>query len=222
MAALAGARRELMDRFDQRSQRERLLLLAAVLSLMVLAWDSLLMTPLARQHASHVLELEQLTAEVSGLESSLRAPTRSAEEQAALAQRDQLRAEVAALNARLDGATSGLIEPRDMARVLRDLLAHASALELRTLRSLPPEPLLAAPGGAAAAPDAPAAQIFKHGLELELAGGYLDALRLLQELEALPWRFFWDRAEFKVEQHPRGSVRVRLYTLGLTEGWLGV
>lgn len=110
-----------------------------------------------------------------------------------------------------------------MAQVLEQLLARTSRMTLHALRTLPPEsvtPSDARP--ATATPEAPAAQIYKHGVELELGGTYLETLNFLQAVEALPWRFFWDRIEFTVQAHPEGRVKLTLYTLGLQEGWIGV
>jgi MSHA biogenesis protein MshJ len=60
-------------------------------------------------------------------------------------------------------------------------------------------------------------------VELELSGDYMDTLYFLQALEALPWRFFWDRVEYVAgEGETRGRLTLRLYTLGLEEAWIGV
>lgn len=216
--------RDLMDRFDQLSLRERVIVLIAAALLIALVWDRLLMDPLERERKARRAQVEQLRAEVSGLEQSVEAivaqgagdpDTRSR------AKLEALRTEIAGLDARLAGATSGLIDPKEMAQVLEQLLARTSRITLHALRTLPPEPMMSP-----ASPDAPpaggAVQIYRHGVDLELGGTYLEMLNFLQALETLPWRFFWDRIEFKVEQHPQGRAKLRLYTLGLQEGWIGV
>ena len=38
----------------------------------------------------------------------------------------------------------------------------------------------------------------------------------------LPWRFFWDHVEYRVEQYPQGRLKLTVFTLGLREGWVGV
>jgi MSHA biogenesis protein MshJ len=184
---------------------------------------------LARNTGRQESQVEMLRAEVTGLEQSVETIVAQG---AADPDRDthaaiqQLRQEVAELDARLAGATSGLIEPEEMARVLEQVLARTSRLTLHGLRTLPPEAVIAPLAGNPAAGEpalrANAAQIFRHGVEIELSGTYLEMLQFLQALEALPWRFFWDRVEFSVEQHPRGRLKLLLYTLGLQEGWVGV
>ncbi len=213
--------RDLMDRYDQLSLRERIIVLIAALLLVALVWDSVFMGPLDRESKGRLQQIDALRAEVSGLGQSIEALVAQGAASPAHssgATADALAAEIAELDRRLVGATSGLIEPREMSHVLEQVLARAQRLTLHGLRTLPPQ-AVAAPE---AQPGAPAAQIYKHGVELELSGSYLDTLYFLQALESLPWRFFWDRIEYAVEEHPRGRVKLRLYTLGLEEGWIGV
>ncbi|MGH8482090.1 MAG: type II secretion system protein GspM [Nevskiaceae bacterium] len=213
--------RDLMDRYDQLSLRERVIVLVAALLLIALVWDSVFMGPLDRERKGRLQQIDALRAEVSGLEQSVETlvaqgaanPARSSGATA-----DALATEIKELDRRLVGATSGLIEPKEMSHVLEQVLARAQRLTLKGLRTLPPQ-AVAAPD---TQPGAPAAQIYRHGVELELTGSYLDTLYFLQALEALPWRFFWDHIEYAAADEPAaGRVKLRLYTLGLEEAWIG-
>lgn len=216
--------RDLVDRYDQLSLRERAIILAALLVLLFVVWQAAFIDPLDRERKQRLLQVESLRAEVAGLEQGVEAivaqgvgdPDRQNREAIA-----KLNQEIAALDARLAGATSGLIAPKEMAQVLEQLLARTSQMTLHSLRTLPPEAVMA-PGSAPGAPGAATAQIYRHGVELELGGTYLETLNFLQALETLPWRFFWDRIEFRVENHPQGRLRLVLFTIGLQEGWIGV
>ena len=214
--------RDLMDRYDQLSLRERIIVLIATLLLVAYVWDQFFMFPLDKERKGRLQQIEALRAEVSGLESSIETLAAQAAEhpaQSSGATIDALKAEIQELDRRLVGATSGLIAPKEMSHVLEQMLARAQRLKLIGLRTLPPQ-AVAAPE---ATPGAAAAQIYKHGVELELSGGYLDTLYFLQSLEALPWRFFWDSVEYVAGEGPAdGRVKLRLYTLGLEEAWIGV
>jgi MSHA biogenesis protein MshJ len=223
-----GWLQDLMDRYDQRSLRERVIVLLAVVLLIALLWDSVLMSPLDRQRKATLQAIEGLRAEVSGLEQSVQAIVAQntdpeGPERAAIA---KLRKDIEEIDRQLAGATSGLIAPREMAQVLGQMLARTSKLTLKGLRTLPPEAVIAPLTGDRAATEAAvksgATQVYKHGLELEVDGSYLEALHFLESLEALPWRFFWDRVDYVVEQHPQGRLKLVIYTLGLQEGWIGV
>jgi MSHA biogenesis protein MshJ len=213
--------RDLMDRYDQLSLRERVIVLIATLLLIALIWDSAFMGPLDKERKAHMQQIDALSAEVSGLEQSIEALVEQGAANPAPDHKavvESLNAEIAEIDRRLAGATSGLIDPKEMAHVLEQVLARAERLTLQGLRTMPPQAVVAPNAQTGAA----AAQIYKHGVELELTGSYLDTLYFLQQLEALPWRFFWDHVEYTVEQHPRGRLKLRLYTLGLEEGWIGV
>jgi len=215
--------RDLVDRFDLLSLRERALIMGALVLLMIFVWYNALISPQERVRKIRLSQVEAMRAEVSGLEQSIETivaqgaidPDRQSREAI-----ERVKNEVAALDARLAGATSGLIAPKEMAQVLEQLLARTSRMTLHALRTLPPEAVIAPSGQAT--PGAPAAQIYKHGVELELDGTYLETLSFLQAVETLPWRFFWDHIEFTVVAHPQGRVKLTLYTLGLQEGWIGV
>jgi MSHA biogenesis protein MshJ len=57
---------------------------------------------------------------------------------------------------------------------------------------------------------------------MEIRGGYLSTLRYLEELEDLPWRFFWKSLNYEVLEYPEARVVLTVETLSLREGWIGV
>lgn len=215
--------RNALDRFDMLSVRERVLVLAAVIAVLMVVWDTLFAAPREKERKQRQGQVEALRAEVTGLEQSIQVLAAQSEAGPDPALREEIRKmrkELPEIEARLSGATTGLIGPEEMTQVLRQLLRQASRLKLRALRTLEAAPVLSEVQEAA--PTQPGTLIFKHGLELELGGSYMDVLHFLQALEALEWRFFWDQIEFQVEEHPRARVRVVIYTLSLEEGWIGV
>ena len=60
--------------------------------------------------------------------------------------------------------------------------------------------------------------IGRYTLELQLEGTYLGTLHYLKALEALPWKFFWESADFEIIDYPVAQITLELYTLGLVEG----
>ena len=218
--------RDLMDRYDQLSLRERIILLIAALLLIALIWDSIFMNPLDRERKNRLQQVDALRAEVSGLEKSIETMVAQGADDPDKERRQQvgkLQAEIKTLDHGLEGATAGLIAPKEMTQVLEQVLRKARRLTLHTLRSLPPEGVKV-PGrdvGASASSQTPIS-VYRHGVELELTGSYLDTLYFLENLEDLPWHFFWDRIEFVTEQPSQGRVKLRLYTLGLEQDWIGV
>jgi MSHA biogenesis protein MshJ len=171
------------------------------------------------------------------------ATMRHVEAELALNARDPdsaLRAELAAVQAQRQAqdATFQVVErrmiaPRAMAQLLRDLLGQARGVELLELRSLPPESLLAegneggAKSGAAAEKLANKVSslqggqsLYRHGIELKLAGSYPDLLAYLSLLESSAPGIGWGALDLLVERHPRSVLTLKLHTISLDSAWL--
>ena len=211
---------DLLDRLDARSLRERVLVLIAMLALIGILWDTFLMGPVDRSRKQLVPEVASLRTEVNHINQTIEELARKdhTDPNAALkAQLQQTRGGIDDLDNQLGGLTSGLIAPEEMVQVLKQMLANTAPLRLVALRTLPPEPLAALVPG-----EMLPSQVFRHGVELELTGHYLDVVGFLRKIDQLPWRFYWQTLELDVEEHPRLRVKMTAYTLGEEEAWIGV
>ncbi len=218
---------ELLDWFDARASRERAFLLAAALVAVAGVWKLALWDPLTALRARAEAELPLLDAQLPALRAQLDRLEQvlgGDPDAAARERRQALEQERAGLDGRLAELTDGLIPPEEMPGALRELLRGEPGLVLVRLEALAAEPLLSEAQRAAAssAPDAVRPALFKHGMLVELRGDYLATLRYLESLEALPWRFFWDRIDYEVVEYPRARVRIELHSLSLLEGLVGV
>lgn len=210
-------------RFDALTLRERGMVGAALLAVVIGAWQMLLMDPLDRESERLKSELRGLRAQITAQDEQGQALARrySADPDAEARERlARTQGRSAALDAELEQRMSGLIAPAQMARVLEQVLTRQTGLELRSVRSLPPEPLLG--GGPGPGGGEGSAGIFRHGVVLEFHGSYPETVEYLRALSTLPWAFHWDGVTFEVESYPRARVQIRVHTLGLREGWIGV
>lgn len=212
--------RDVLDRIDALSLRERVLVLLAALALIAVLWDSLLMRPVERSRKRMEPDVAALRAEVERLHAAITelADQRGGDPNAVLRARvQQERTGISDLDRQLGGLTSALIAPEQMVQVLDQVLDRSKRLELVALRSLPAEPLASLVPG-----EALPSQIYRHGVEIELDGTYLDLLDYLRALDQLQWRFYWQTLELDVTGHPRLRVKLTAYTLGNEEAWIGV
>ncbi len=210
----------LMDRIDAMALRERVLVMLALLGLIALLWDILFMQPLDKARKTLTPQVAALRTDLSRINSSIEEVALQTEEDPnskLTADLDQNRLRIAELNRQLGGLTQGMIAPEEMVEVLKQVLARTAPLQLLSLRSLPPEPLTALVPG-----EILPTQVYRHGVELELEGSYLDVLAFLKGMEALPWRFYWDRLDLEVSAHPLVGVKITAGTLGREEAWIGV
>ena len=208
MGVLAG-------RFDRLSQRERLLVLAAALAVLVAVFKVLLLGPLDAR-AAH------LSSQLAGLETGIHESAQAAAvdaSRAAYAQEADLKARLVAVNAALSSQSAGMIAPERMAEVIHDVLSRQQGVRLVSLRNLEAVKL---PLDAAAESASGGARPYEHTVEIVLEGRYLDVLSYLQALEALPWRFYWRRLELDTERYPNNRVRVELGTVSMDSDWIGL
>ncbi len=65
-------------------------------------------------------------------------------------------------------------------------------------------------------------RVFRHGLELTVAGSYLDLYAYLSALEGLKTQLYWGRAEMSVAEYPVVTLKLTVYTLSFDQAWLVV
>jgi MSHA biogenesis protein MshJ len=132
----------------------------------------------------------------------------------------------AELLGRIDASTASLISPQQMQALLEELLRKQPQLRLIGLESFSEPVELATapvPAGEEAASVVPVV-LYKHGLRLNLQGGYFDLLAYLQAVQASGWRLNWDSLDYQVgdEGPGKAQIRLKLYTLSRQAGWVGV
>lgn len=224
--------KQLETRIDALSLRERGILFLVVLS--VLFW------------LATVVVFPSLRVEQQRLEQGLRAKltqvqtlsdqnqtmmAKLAQDPEALAQariadlKQHLRTEEASVA----NIIRGLVSPRDMPRLVQQMLAKNRALQVIKLENLPAQALeeenaaaATTPTPAAAAPATNAARVYRHGMRIELRGQYVDIARYLRALEGLPSKVFWGEVRFESEKYPLSRVTLVIYTISLNQAWLEV
>jgi MSHA biogenesis protein MshJ len=237
LALLVRRSRALMRQFDQRSQRERLIMITAGAAVVLLLADKLWLSPAWTAFQAGRSVQASARQQAQGLQSDIQllkiqGTAQARQQQVDLQQwRQRLRDGDAALRTHEDS----LVGPDRMRDLLAQLLARHGDVRLRALRSLGRSDVLGtsvaaapaaaasgvAPGTAASGTDATGG-LYRHGLELELEGGYADLLGYLKAMEALPQRVLWGAISLKVDQHPRSVLTLRVYTLSRDRAWLEI
>jgi MSHA biogenesis protein MshJ len=64
--------------------------------------------------------------------------------------------------------------------------------------------------------------IWRHGLEVRVAGSYADLLAYVVELERAPQRLLWGGMALKVTVWPTSELTLTVYTLSRERDWLAV
>jgi len=216
----------LLARINRASLRERALVFACAIVVLTALWQQLLIAPIEARRANVAASLDALHKGASS------GPGGVADAYAALRSREiALTEAIADTDTQLRDAQRGMIEPKQMVKVLTEVLAHQTGLSLVLLRNLPVQSLMAAaaeaPGlTAPAAPGAipantPTAGPYLHPVEIVVRGDYLSVLAYLQALESQQGGFQWRRFELAAtEQGP--EYHIEFTTLSMDANWLGV
>ena len=128
--------------------------------------------------------------------------------------------------AALQSVQQSLVPPEKMARLLEDVLTQNRHLKLVSLKTLPVSGVLEMISDTVAPQTTEKKQagpvIFKHGVEITVAGSYAELTQYLETMEKLPWRMIWGKAEMRVEEYPLVTLSITLYTLSMDKTWLSV
>jgi len=216
---------------DDMSLRERAMIFVAAAFVVISLMNAVLLDPLlakkqmlSTQMGQQQEKLKELQAQLQNLVQAKRDAEHSPLREHIAQLKQQLQEGEGYLQSRRDR----LIEPNKMADLLRQVLNKNSSLQLVELRTLPISLLIEKPKATSAntndvdAESDPQKQIYKHGVQITVRGGYLDLIRYVAALEGMPAQMYWGKASMSVEKYPDAVFTLTLYTLSLGKTWLAV
>lgn len=226
MDSLKLTLKRLADRIDAMSVRERGIIF--VVGLLVLFWlaSTVVFQPLRSEQAkleqSHKAKREQLQNVDRQIDIVVSGGTESdAQHRAKIASLTQKLTE---LEGQMDRMTAGVVTPKEMAKLVENMLARSRNLELIRLEALPSIPVGedGQVAGVAAAGSVTETAVYRHGMRIELKGRYFDIVDYLKTLEGLQWKVFWGEVTLETDKYPFSKVSLVIYTLSRYPGWIGV
>ncbi len=210
MAVALGLRlQQWADRIDALDLRERILLLAATVVVLFLMVDSLGLQPTLKSQQVAEQRIADLEMKLSAFHQQANLVNYRSDQNPLASRyenRDRLSAELSELDAQIVGQLGALVEPAQAAEVLEQVLTGHRGLKLKSLQASSEslESLAIDKGGNGAG-------LARYQLDMVVEGGYLDLLHYLQELEAMPWKFFWQMVNLQTTEYPQAETRLRLY-----------
>lgn len=216
---------KLAQRIDELTLRERVLLFAAALGVLLFVAVNWAFVPLNETRKALETQLATQLKETSALQAQLEGVAQESGKDPNAVHRAriaELRQRLEKIDAAVGVRTKGLVSPKEMARLVERVLLENSTLEIVRVESLASEPLLGA--GEGGKPDAGGKSVglYKHGMRIEVKGRYADVAEYLRALEALPWKVFWGEVTLVVETYPISRVTVVFYTLSRQQAWIGM
>jgi len=213
--------RQYAQRFNAQTLRERALVSVTLFSLLGFAWWNYYVEPMTQNIAARNTENQRVAAQVAemraivaDLRQRIAAGVYVEKEQ----QLNRLGKELAAVENRLREETVELIDPEKMLQLMTELVYRESKLKLLSLRRREVKPAIPREEGDTT--EEPG--LYRHVLEIELAGKYLDMLSYMQTLEQLDWKLLWDEFEILSEEHPTVTLRLVMSTLSTRKQWIEI
>lgn len=193
---------------------------------------------IAREMVNNLGAIQRLQAEMA----KARASSSGDPDQQNKLKLKQLQQQIDEAEAQISRVRKELVSPQQMVTMLDTILARHDAVKLISFTKLPLESLntgtIAAvqgapaqaagksdpqPGaGSGAGSGAGNAAVYRHGVQVVVEGKYLDLMKYLAELEKLPGKLVWGHLELKVDEYPKATLTLDLFTLSLDKTWLNI
>ena len=223
MMRIPPAAQVYIDRVDTLNLRERAMVFMAICIVTVaFAWNGFLDPSLERQKG-YTNTLAQKQREIVVLQTQLGALMQARAKEANGLDRQNLAAErrkLAELNRMIDAKQREMVPPDRMANLLSDMLKTRRNVEIKGMRSLAAAPIAVVQADAGG--QGSAASVYRYGVELTVAGQYLDLLNYLAAIEKLPAKIFWGGLSLEAAQYPRNVLKLTVYTLSPEKKWLQI
>lgn len=202
------------DRLQQLSLREQLLVVGVIGAAIYFVFDVLVFKTQSLREEDLQSQQATLQTQLLGLKTELAMVERSHADQFEQKEREffQLKQQVAQLDA-LSGSVSEQAPPVD--KLVSEVLA-ASTAGVRTVgvKTVAAKPVsLVAKAAAGQASPVKATQIYKHGVDIELRGNYLDIMKLLGRLEDANPKLLWSNAVLSAGTYPENTLRASVFLL---------
>lgn len=230
---MASQLEKLQEAIDSRVMRERALLFLVLLAFVFMVWNFLLQAPLDNERKKAQTELGSIATERKNVEGQITSLTMAAANSPIVAKRKeiaQLKQQIQDVETKLAAMSQGLISADQLPQMLEAMLKEVGELELISIQTLPASelklvrpvtdvPSVVVVEGSKAEQDT---GVYKHVVVVRIAGGYFQLLELLDSLQSLSWKFYWEALNYQVDGYPQAEIELRVFTLSSEEGLLGV
>lgn len=233
---------KLSVRIDAMNLRERALIFIMAAVILVVLVNFFVLDPqfVKQKQLSQRITAEQ--AQIAAIQADIQKKVRAqaGDPDAALKQQlNHAQQQSQQLRGALQETQKALVTPEKMPALLEAILKRDGRLRLVALKTLPVSSLseavpadakaaagtvaaAGAPAPAAAAPDPGIGIVYRHGVEITVAGTYPDMMNYMAELEAMPWQLYWGNAKLQVESYPQARLTLTLFTLSLDKKWMNL
>lgn len=251
---------KLTQKIDGMALRERGMVFASVVVVLLAIVNTLLLDPLLTKRKLLTQQMKQEQSQADGIKAEIDVLIHAAQadpDSAARARLLQAQQQSQQMHVTLRELQKGLVSPDKIAVMLEGMLKQNGNLRLVSLKSLSVSSLAeaAAANGKLAKDDPKAVEvlnaaneknagaasagatagglgkpvgkpgesgIYRHGVEIVMQGRYPHLLDYMAALEAMPWQLYWSKAQLRVDEFPKATLTLTVYTVSLDQKWLNL
>ncbi len=228
--------KQITEKYEALTQRERYIVFFAGLLLVYSLLNSLLLGAVVSKRSTLQSEITLSQTRMQEVSSQMKeitqAPLMDVDSQNK-AKIEQLKKNIETQTQAMSALQNSLITPQDIPKMLNGLLQSHADVRLLSMKNLAPVSILQAEkSGDASQEDGHSisltgvsnagSDVYKHGLEITVAGQYLDLMRYAAAIENLPMHVLWSKAALRVKDYPTSELTLTLYTLSLDKTWLSI
>lgn len=219
------------ERIDAASLRERVIMFAAAALVVAAFAETVFLQPEFAGQRRIAGELAQRQAELRGVQEQIGKLVQAREadpDKEVRGRIAQLRTRIEQAEGRIAVEQARFTAPDQMKRVVEELLSRNRRIKLVDMKTLQAVPIAdsreqESRSGSPAKPAAAAErQVFRHAMEITVAGSYLDVLAYVSQLERLPTQLYWASIDLSVSDYPILTAKLKVYTLSLDKAWMSV
>lgn len=211
----------LSEKFNQLETRMRLLVSFAIALVLGLILDLIWLSPNSRKIDQINSEFENTQKQINDTLKTQAALNQSIVDQRNHPKRKELERLVKQTNevkSLLKEKTTNLVIPREMTKVLNEIIKSTGQMKLIQLKKHEPYPLFKE---SEENQEIEQIQLYRHAIELTLEGNYSRTQKFIEALETMPQKVAFDRFQFTVEEYPKSQVRLIVSTLSFSKKWIG-
>ena len=231
----------IIQTIDAKSLRERIAIFAGIVVVLILLINTFVFDPQYEQQKTLSEKIHTSQSKIAQMQTEIQAiiGAQSFNPDAANTLRLQnLQTKSQELRSDLQGLSSVLVKPENMAALLEEMLTRNNGLHLVSLKTLPvtslgkqvgsvakasPEQMLKSVSGQSdPIQSVNNSAIYKHGVDMVIRGKYLDMMAYMIALEAMPSQLYWGRVTMQMEAWPEATWTLSVFTLSLDEKWLNL
>ncbi len=237
--------KQIYVKFDALEQREKIMVSGLLLVVLYVAWQILLFdeaaiidVKLTNQIKSQQQKNATLKIEIAAYKTRLLTnPNIKLNKE-----KNKYQTKIALLDVKLNKKMKGLINPKKMTLMLKDIFKSNTNLTLLSLTKLRPKSMFDFSGDKPASSydatnnisvtdevaeqgvdsDNSMAVVYQHPVTIVFSGSYLNAMTYLESIEKMPWDLYWESVKLNVEKYPKSIIEITVFTLSLKKGWVGV